>query len=251
MLEIVFVPGWMIVNSCRLEQLCISLQNTKFVVWAEILMLQTQGNVSNSRVSVAGMIVWTAEAYCCKSCASLPWCTLVAWHKHPWVQLRKTGNGSGMLARKKSSYCPFLAYLCVSDVVALSIRSGILTHRSLFTPHLRYQRRPHWGVEDTSRDIGFHRTGSWSPKVDWLLSPYSAAGYELDVQISTQAAMLLSVGTPRQWFFPESILAEYCMHLKEGIACTSVCTSRRYWLTCYDWWRWLTEASAHQNPHLL
>lgn len=149
--EIVFVSGWMIVNSCRLEQLCISLQSTKFVVWAEILMLQTHQNVSSSRFRIAGMTVWTAEAYCCKSCASLPWCTLVASHKHLWVQLREIGNGSGMLARRNS-------HLAVHSWLLFVLRTLLLCphqewrpdrHRSPFTPQLCYLRRLHWGAEGT------------------------------------------------------------------------------------------------------
>lgn len=172
-LEIVFVPGWMIVNSCRLEQLCISLQNTKFVVWAEILTLQTHRNVSNSRLRVAGMIVWTAEAYCSNSCVSLPWCTLVAWHKHLWVQLRKTGNGSGMLAWRKSSCCPLLAYLCALDIVTLST-SEVASWQiqiSLYTAALLSEKTTLRSRRHIIWDIGFHSTGSWFPKVDKSQNP--------------------------------------------------------------------------------
>lgn len=102
---------------------------------------------------VAGMIVWTAEAYCGNSCASLPWCTLVAWHKHLWVQLRKTGNGSGMLAWRKSSCCPLLV-IFVLRILLLSPHQKWHPdrYRSLFTLQLCYQRRLHWGVEDTSSE---------------------------------------------------------------------------------------------------
>lgn len=163
----------MIVNSCTLEKLCISLQNTKFVVWAEILMLQTHRNVSNSRLRVAGMTVWTVKVYCCKSRASLPWCTLVPWHKHLWVQLRKTGNGSGMLARGKSSCFPLLAYLCALDIVTLSTSevASWQTQIFLYTAALLSEKTTLRSRRHIIWDIGFHSTGSWFPKVDKSQKP--------------------------------------------------------------------------------
>lgn len=64
-LEIGFVSGRMMVNSCRLEQFHFPLQSTKFAVGAEILMSQTHQTVSNSEQQ--GWLAGTTEAYCCVS----------------------------------------------------------------------------------------------------------------------------------------------------------------------------------------
>lgn len=186
------------------------------MAWAEILMLQTHQNVSSFRLRTAGMIVWTTEAYCCKSCASLPWG--IASHKCLWVQLRKTGNGLGMLARRNShlpvhSWLLFVLWTLLLSPhqehhpdTDLPLHAALLSEKTI----LRSRRHIIW-------DTDFHSTGSQK----WTNARSQMAPFSLWCsRVRTRCPdFYTSCNVILCWhlqavIFPESMLAEICMHLK-------------------------------------